>query len=104
MAAEMARREVAAPTKDWLSEREVCELIEVSERTLDRLIEEGQFPRAVKFPGQANARWRWVDVTWFLLGREVADRLLVPAGAPVDEPNDNGTPTKRQRNANGAQS
>lgn len=88
MGAELGKREVAAPVKDWLSKAEVCGMIEVSERTLDRLIEQGEFPRAVQFPGENKMRWRWVDVTWYLLGREVSDRLIV--SATDDTEGDNG--------------
>lgn|SRR5262245_27004195 len=80
--ATMGKREVAGPVIDWLSKEQVCELLKLSRSTLDRLIRDGQFPRAVDFPGEDRARWRWVDVAWFLLGREVSDRLEVdPVGA-----------------------
>ncbi len=79
MAAEMVRRDVAAPAKDWLVKKEVCDMIDVSDSTLDRMIDAGQFPRAVPFPGEKRARWRWVDIAWYLLGREVAERLSAPA-------------------------
>lgn len=84
MAAEMGHRDVAAPVRDWLSKRDVCELIEVSDSTLDRLIASGQFPRAVQFPGENRSRWRWVDVAWYLLGREVSDRLVADGDSSMD--------------------
>lgn len=75
MAGELGKREVAAPVKDWLSKGEVCGLLEVSEGTLEGMIDRGEFPRPVPFRGENRARWRWVDVCWYLLGREIADRL-----------------------------
>lgn len=82
MAAEWTKREVAAPAKDWLTQKDVLDLLDVSERTLADMIERGEFPRAVAFRGANKDRWRWVDVCWYMLAREVADRL---AGAPPEE-------------------
>lgn len=92
----MTTRQVAAPLDDWLSKEQVCELLKLSRSTLDRMIREGQFPRAVEFPGEDRARWRWVDVAWFLLGREVSDRLSVDPTAEGDPPNPAPTDTKRK--------
>ena len=43
------------------------------------MIARGEFPQAISFPGEHRSRWRWVDVTWYLLGREIAARLAPEA-------------------------
>lgn len=86
----LGRREVIAPVagKDWLTQDEILTILGTSETTLGRMIDAGQFPRAVPFAG--GKRWRWVDVAWYYLHREVLDRL--PELAPADDE----SPSKRR--------
>lgn len=94
MASQLGKREVAAPIDDWLSDTEVCELLQISRKTLLRMIDLCEFPRAVPFRGESQSRWRWVDVAWYLLGREISDRLGAGGELP---PEDNDTPPRDKR-------
>jgi predicted DNA-binding transcriptional regulator AlpA len=94
MAAELGKREVAAPVKDWLTEDEVLGLLDVSAGTFIEMMAKGEFPRPVTFRGNKKARWRWVEVAWYFLGREIADRL--EAEAPEGEPAPENKPTPKR--------
>jgi hypothetical protein len=89
----VTRRKVPAPESEWLSEAEVrVALGEISERTLDRYIAAGKFPRSTIFAG--DARWHWKDLAWYWLGKELQAKLKGHAEAEEDaaEP----TPERQQ--------
>lgn len=58
-----------APTKQYLNQKEVCEISTLSRSTLERLEKSGGMPRARRF-GQRCKRFKsleifaWLDGTW----------------------------------------
>lgn len=84
MAVNMIARQVQGPEKDWLTEGEVLALLgNISSTTLKRYIRDGDFPRGVLFG--RDRQWRWIDVTFFYLQKELSDRLTGRPTAEDDE-------------------
>ena len=81
------------PEKDWLTKSEVCELLwNISERTLERYIEQGAFPAGI--PCGGTNRWRWEDIAYFHLRQQILPRLAVVEG---DEDAGDDMTSRRQR-------
>lgn len=57
----MARKLVEAPRRDWLTLIEVARYLNLSEPTMERLIDAGKFPDGVRLSPKKKM-WNWLDV------------------------------------------
>jgi excisionase family DNA binding protein len=74
---EWTTRPVDAPAADLLTKPEVARLLGVSQDTIDRLIEDGEFPEGMKIRKQATV-WEWQDVAYYRLRLSRAARIRPP--------------------------
>jgi predicted DNA-binding transcriptional regulator AlpA len=58
----VSQRSVEGPGQDYLTLREVCDYLHVSEATLRRLIKAGRFPRPTRHGGAGEPVWPWLVV------------------------------------------
>lgn len=81
----LGKREVRAPTEDWLTQTQVLNWFSISETLLGEWIRQGLFPRGVPWTGR-EPRWRWIDVVYREVYLEVEARLAVAEGIPPADP------------------
>jgi predicted DNA-binding transcriptional regulator AlpA len=77
----MAARTVDGPDKDWLDMSEIAHLTRMSESTIRRLVETGDFPRPKEITGKLRL-WHWTDYLYWTMRVERRDRLIV---GPMEE-------------------
>lgn len=78
------RREVDAPVQNLLTRSDVARLLGISENTLRRLIDEGEFPQP-NVIGKQNQVFHWQDVAYYLLRVQLSARLSVTKTVLDDE-------------------
>lgn len=89
----MAHWTLEGPDKCLLTKKEVCAYLGIGERSLDKLIEQGLFPRGVNVPKTKRPILRWyaIDVACYL---HLCERLRpgplekFEKGSEDDEEND----------------
>lgn len=79
------------PAGDMLSRKEVARLFDVSEDTIRRMVDEGEFPAPLTIYKQGQL-WDWRSIAYYRLRVELGSRL-VPRVAQTGKP----TATEGQR-------
>lgn len=67
------------PDQQILWRADVCNLLRISEATLDRLVREGRFPRGIKASAGAEPFWTGLDIAAYL---HLAPRMEEPEKVP----------------------
>lgn len=62
----MGQWTLPGPDKLTLTRLDVCQILHVSESTLDRMIESGTFPRGVKMSASSSPIWTGADLAAYL--------------------------------------
>ena len=75
-------RSVDAPAADLLALAEVAKLLGLGEKTLRRLIADGEFPDGVTV-GRQGKVWDWQSVAFYRLRLLMANRLAPRPAAPA---------------------
>lgn len=70
----MAVRSIDGPEKDWLDMADLTKLLRLSESTIKRLVDSGEFPSALE-PTPGTRMWSWRDVLYWQLRVEMRPRL-----------------------------
>lgn len=78
------RREVDGPAEDVLTPEQVASLLGVSERTLQRLVAEGEFPEPILI-GRQTKVYDWQDVAYYRLRMRLGKRLTGQRQPPDEE-------------------
>lgn len=61
----MAELTLPGPDNDDLSEEDVCQMLHISPKQLQRLIHQGLFPPGIKYTPRSQPRWRALDIATF---------------------------------------
>ncbi len=54
------------PEQEWFNKAQAALYLEISERTLDRLIAKGYFPRGIRSTPNGPLRWTGLDIAVYL--------------------------------------
>ncbi len=73
------QRLVDAHEHSLLTEDEVARTLRFSVKTLDRLVDRGDFPEALENSDRGRV-WSWRDVLWYQMGMELRNRLRTRKG------------------------
>ena len=57
---------ITGPDQEWFNKTEVCAYLDISARTLDRLIEKGLFPRGYRMSSRGRLRWSGLDLAVYV--------------------------------------
>lgn len=71
---EILQRLVHERTHHFFFATEVARYLDISAKTLRRLVSRGEFPAALELSAQIRA-WVWTDVWWYVYGIKLGPRL-----------------------------
>lgn len=94
--AESKQRTIEAHADDFLALKDVAKALTIDERTLKRLIADGQFPRPLKIGG--TRLWTWKDLFIYFGWLELEPRMRAKKrkpGAIGDKPGQSGTTERK---------
>lgn len=64
---EIAIPDTSAPQKPLLTKKEVCDLLQISERSIERMMSAQEIPKPVKLRSR-SPRFRWADLKAWIDG------------------------------------